>query len=128
MSVPSLFSPQVGFSPPQNGQVGQSQVIIGKDVTAKWEAVGFGPDGRPDYAEKFIINFTTYDGNQSYTKAGSLVLDVADLAAIVKNNPNVPAKLTLGFKEVDVCVQDDNGNTTAQKMIVMASAPYNPPS
>lgn len=117
--MPNTFHPtQIGYTP--SGQAQQSILVLGKNVSASWQSIGFGPNGQPDIVEKIYINLTkTADPT---TTIGTITLNVADLQSIIAGNSHATsAALTFGLREVDVC---DNG--TAKKMIILASATYLP--
>lgn len=118
--MPNTFNAtQIGFTPPSSPQ--GSQVVIGKDITASWEAVGFGADGRPDVLGKVFIYLTSSGGTPA--QVGVISLDVAQLVSIIQANPNAPTTFQFQMREFDVC---DNG--VAKKTMIIASQNYLPAS
>lgn len=114
----SFFSPQVGFVP--SGVAQDGRTIIGRDYSVTWEAVGFGPGGRPDGMMQLQINFTRVSGVAAPVKFATVNLDVSTLVAAQVANPNVPSTgLNFAFREVAVC---ENGSS--KRMMVIASQTY----
>ena len=96
-------------------------------MTSPFEAAGFGPNGRPDYAEIVTINLTQ-NKNGTLTKQGSISINVQDLITAATNNSNLPANLVLTLKEASVCETDDEGNANEMRMIILGSQTYKPAS
>ncbi len=114
----SFFAPQIGFVP--SGVAQDGRVIIGKDYSVTWEAIGFGPGGRPDGLNQLQINLTRVSGVAAPVKFASVNLDVSTLIAAQIANPNIPSTgITFSFREVAVC---DAG--TNKRMLVIASSTY----
>jgi hypothetical protein len=127
----NTFHPtQIGFTP--SGDKQTSQVVIGKDTRTNWEAIGFGPVGRPDVLEKLVINFTQVSGtapagmtpNPSFR--GKITIDVNEIVEIIKANPPLTVSgVDLRLREILVCVAENDGDAgTEQKMLILASQPY----
>ncbi len=116
---------QIGFIPTgANGTVKTSSLYLGKNVDVTWEAVGLGAQGRPDYLQVVNLNLTKVVGtsNPILTRLGTISFDVSDLQTIIAGNSNATAAaLTFKLREVDVC-----DSTTARKMMVLSSLPYDP--
>lgn len=114
----SFFSPQIGFVP--SGVAQDGRVIIGKDYSVTWEAIGFGPGGRPDGMMQLQINFTQVSGVLAPVKFATVNLDVSTLVAAQVANPNIPSTgLNFAFREVAIC---DNG--TSKRALVIMSQVY----
>ena len=122
----SFLPPQIGFVPSGTNQT--SHVVIGRDITGSWEAVGFGPDGRPDIAQQIRFNLVNRVSDTEFTQPIQIVLDTFDLVVLLNSNPNAPEVFYISAREVAICSGDDNGNTTEARMVVLASQPYLPAS
>lgn len=123
---------QIGFTPasyhPTGNVQGGSQVIIGRDVTASWEAIGYGSGARPDILENFVINLTnTHTGIDKGNKV-SIILNYQELISIATGNPfSFPGTgLNLVLKEVSVC-EMVSGESQEKRMIIIGSQTYDPP-
>lgn len=115
------LSTQIGYTP--SGSALGSTVVIGRDITSAWEAIGFGSQGRPDVLEKLNINLTSLSG--TITRKGVVSIDVASLVAVINANPNAPATgFQFGFREVAVCELDANGDSVEKLMMVISSQTY----
>jgi hypothetical protein len=113
------YPTQMGYLPTgSNGVANTSTFVVGRDITANYEAVGLGAGGRPDYAQEVVFNLTYKDG-PTLTKRGTISLNVGDLYAAKLTNPNVPTDIALYLQEVAVC---DNG--VEKRMMIIASDPY----
>ena len=117
----SFFPPQIGFVPKGTVATPQtSQLVLGNNGSNTWEAVGFGPNGRPDYLESFFINLA--QGSSSNVIA-CFSLSATGIQAVVAaaNNQSLAKTAALDFRlrEVMVC---DGGVT--KNMMILASATY----
>lgn len=124
--MPTILPTQLGTTIYSDGSANipasQSQIFIGKDITAQWEAVGFGSQGRPDAVENVILNLTLITNSAGGpSKKATISLKASDINSILKGNTNIPNPVTLSLMEVDVC-----NNGTAAKMLVISSVPYAP--
>lgn len=126
---------QIGFTPPDFTSSGSSQIIIGRDTTSAWEAIGYGSGARPDVLQTFIVNLSfpqninaPYDPvNNPLVTTAQISLDVTDIVTAYTSNPtNFPSNLTLYLQEVAVCSGDGNGNTQEARMIIIGSQQYLP--
>lgn len=115
--MPNTLHPsQVSYTP--TGSAYQSTVVIGRQIGATWEAIGFGAQGRPDYLERLVINLTTPSGGLS--QKGSITMDVGSIINVIAANPFAPASgFQISLREVLVC---DAGTT--KKMMILASQTY----
>lgn len=125
--MPNTFYPtQIGFVP-SGSAPNSSKIVIGRNITGSWEAVGFGADGRPDTLNNFVINFTYTNAGQA-RKLGDVTLNAGDLYTIMNPLPNkqsyAPSNIELTFKEVSICELGDDGESVERKMIVLASQTY----
>lgn len=118
-SVPT----QLGYTP--TGSAYQSTVVIGRNVNATWEAVGFGAEGRPDYLERLTINLTSPSG-ASLVRKGVVNIDVGALVQAINANPFAPSTgFQFAFREVSVCeVPDGSSSAVERRMMVIASQTY----
>lgn len=120
----SIIPTQIGSTPP--GSSLDSQVVIGKDTTVSFEAVGIGSQGRPDYVQNVIINLSKIENNTTVTIA-KIQLNVGDLITLMDKNKNMPKNLSLALKEVAVCeIADGSEEAVDKRMIVLASDTYLP--
>ncbi len=135
MAISNTSNPtQVGYTP--LGYIDGSQVIIGRDSSVAWEAVGYGSGARPDFLQKFKINLSyQQDITQPLSDSNPLEtntfisLDITDLLEAYNANPdNFPTQLNLTFKEASVC-EIPEGETEARerRMIIIGSQTYDPP-
>ena len=119
----SIIPSTIG-STPINSTNG-SQLVFGRDVSVTFEAIGLGQTGRPDVLQKLIINLSTINAGVT-TKTCSITLDPAAIITLITSNPNIPSPVNMSLVEAAVCVADDSGNTTEQRMIIIGSATYLP--
>lgn len=138
----TVLPTQIGYTP--TGSASGAQLVIGRNTTANWEAIGFGNDGRPDANERLVINLTYIDKSFVEPKlihAGTAYLDANSLFKIIqqsitKSNAGVkesngnPIKKIDSFefslKEVFVC-EDTDGDGVAdleRSMLVFASQTF----
>lgn len=118
MSNPTFNPTQIGYTP--TGSVCGSQVVIGKDMTSSWEAIGYGAAGRPDPLDRLYINISQISGVNPPVRKATVAFDVKSLLNIIAANPNAPTTgFYFAFRELQVC----NGSTT-QAMTFLASQPY----
>lgn len=114
----TFYPTQIGYTP--TGIAPHvSSVTIGRTITGSYDGIGFGKQGRPDYAEIVTINLTSRAEDGTLTQKGKITLNVADLIAAKTTNPNVPANLNLTLREVAVCDSSVN-----RRMIIVASQVY----
>ena len=127
--MPNSIVPTTIGSLPSTSTFG-STLVLGKDVTADFEAVGLGIDGRPDVLNLLQINLSQYDPSSdgNLLPVVSFIIDPLDILELQKNNPAITSPIFLNFKEVAICETDDEGNSTEKRMIVLASDTYLPPS
>lgn len=119
-----LFPAQIGFIPKKEGQ--KSEIIIGKDVSVEYEAIGFGADARPEELNSLTINISDGSVTPSVKKL-SIKIDIADVLAIIAANPSVPSNLTVSLKEASVC-EVVGEETVEKRMLILASQTYLPSS
>lgn len=113
----SFFPPQIGFVP--SGQANTSSLYLGQNAGVSWEAVGFGPNGRPDVLETVYLNLSKTIAGMS-TQVAQIALSASGVQTIITAHANAGAAAkTFQIREVDVC---DAG--VAKKMLVIASATY----
>lgn len=117
---------QIG-STPLNYTGGGSQLIIGRDVTASWEAVGYGSGARPDILENFVINLTNLRSGTDKGNKVSITLNYQELISIATGNPfSFPGTgLNLVLKEVSVC-EMVSGESKEKRMVIIGSQTYDP--
>ena len=117
----SILNPQEGYTQTGIGSPLQSQTIIGRDKFLQWEAVAFGPQGRPDYTEGIRFNLTLISGqaNNAYLKMGSISFSANDISAIIDNADTLIAPVALQLVEVMVCNNGQSG-----RMIILGSPVY----
>lgn len=116
----SIIPTQLGYTPP--GSTNGSQLVLGKDVTiVDFEAVGLGEGGRPDILNTLIINITN-----AGQKVISISIDGRDMTVLIARNANLPKNAVMTIKEAAICEQDDAGNTTEKRILILASDSYDP--
>jgi hypothetical protein len=117
----TILNTQVGYTTSgSNGAGPQSQVIVGRDLSASWEAVGFGPFGRPDFTENVKFNLTLISGEGGNpAKAATISFAAADIMTIIDNSQTLFAPISLTLTEVIICNNGQSG-----RMMVLASQPY----
>lgn len=122
----SLLPTQIGYTPLSSGTPPYpSQVVIGRDITASFEAVGFGDGGRPDPMSLLKINLTNQAVDPA-VKVGSISMSATGLAAIISANFALLGQpLNFTFQEVALCV-DVNGTATEKRAVVLMSQSYLP--
>lgn len=116
----------VPFNPGGSGSASNSQIVMGRDPTVTFEAVGLGAQGRPDYLQTVKINFSKApSGSNTYKQMGSVSFDVADVYSFFTGNLNVPQNLNIKFRQVSVCeVNDTTQETEERAMIILASQTF----
>jgi len=115
----SILPTQLGYTAP--GSTLRSQIYLGKNVNADFEAVGVGADGRPDALQALKIHLTKEDG----TAIGAIYLDVTDIITLKEANSNIPTELFLKLVEVSVCeINDTTQESEEKKMVVLGSPTY----
>lgn len=118
----TFFPTQIGYIPTGNAAgVLVSSVTIGRTITGAYDGIGFGKQGRPDYVEDLVINFTSRATDGTLTQKGAITLNVGDIIAAKATNANVPTNLNLTLREVSVCSAGQ-----AKKMIIIGSQVYSP--
>lgn len=128
----SLLPTQIGFIPGVDGSGEQvknqtSELVLGRNVTGDWEAIGFGKNGRPDYLEKVTLNIAYRMGDNTKVLPLRITIDANVVYDIWMNNADTPSDgFNLITKEVAVCETDDEGNSTEKRMIILASETYLP--
>ena len=115
----SVIPTQLGYTAP--GSSLRSQIYLGKDVNASFEAVGIGGGGRPDALQALKIHLTKEDG----TAIGAIYLDVTDIITLKEENSNIPDELFLKLVEVSVCeINDTTQESEEKRMVILGSPTY----
>lgn len=118
----SLIDPLIGYTPTGIGSPYQSQVIVGKDLSLSFEAIGFGPNSRPDLVEGVRLNLTLISGNQQDggpQKMASLSFSANDISAIIDSASTLVGPVPFQLVEVIVCNNGQSG-----RMMVLGSPVY----
>lgn len=129
--MPSFFDPYIGYT-------NSGLLLIGKNPTVNWEAIGFGEGGRPNIMGTLTINFCVSGDNNLPSTSGqsgaaainmiaSVGLAAGDLVNIVTGSTNAPKFFNFSFKEVAVCSGDGKGNSQEARMMILASQIYPAP-
>lgn len=108
----SIYASQIGFT--QTGSAYGSTLTIGRTVSGTFEGIGFGQQGRPDYAGVVAINLTQAVGDGTLNQMGTITLNVGDILAQMALRSQFPGNLNLVLKEVLVC----ESNVTKAMMII----------
>ena len=115
----TILPTQVGYTMSGQNGTSQSQVMIGKDLALSWDAIGFGPNGRPDLVENVKFNLTLISGSIPPQKAATISFASADIFTIVSNAQTLTLPLALTLVEVIICNNGQSG-----RMMVLGSQPY----
>ncbi len=138
MAIPNTSNPtQIGFIPynTEDPNTQRSSVIIGRDTTTDWEAIGYGSGARPDVLQYMAINLSyprdvvnPISADNPLASNTYIQLDVTDIKAAKLANPeNFPTTLTLIMKEIAVCeIDDETGEAVEKRMVGIFSQTYLP--
>ena len=115
---------QLGYTP--SGSQYGSQIVLGRNVTGAWEAIGMGANGRPAPLDRFIVNISDTHDSLNPTVPGVVNMNVSDLITIIyASGSNAPSQLDLKLREVSVCeVNEDTGDSEEKLMVVLCSQTY----
>lgn len=114
----SIIPTQLGYTAPNTPS--RSQIYLGKDVNAQFEAIGLGEEGRPDALQALKIHLS-----QNGVAKGAIYLDITDIIALQNANSNIPAELFLKLMEVSVCeINPSTGDGEEKKMVILGSPTY----
>lgn len=114
----SIIPTQLGYTAPNTTY--RSQIYLGKDVSANFEAVGLGAGGRPDVLQALKIHLS-----QGGVGLGAIYLDVTDIIALKAANPNIPNELFLKLVQVSVCeINNLTGEGEEKNMVILGSPTY----
>lgn len=120
----SLLPTQIGYVPASQDGTQQSQLVLGRNTTGTWEAVGFGAQSRPDPLQALQVFVTVNPLSQTPTVPVTINIDATNALAVALANPNAPSVFTFTLQEVATCETDANGVTSEKRRMALISQAY----